>query len=116
MLKTMYYSTAVLFLASCSNEYVNRNIADDHIIKATKFVVVDKSGTSRAEFGLNDEGIPCMVIRDAKSDAGVGFGVDEKGSPSVELVDRKGLARVELGMLNAESPFILLRDHNPGTW
>lgn len=78
-------------------------------IRARKFVLVDDSGTIRAELGILPDGQTRLIIRDEAKGTEAWFGTDETGMPVLTFGSKTGEPLMELGVLDGRSPVFIMR-------
>lgn len=70
----------------------------------------DQQQQSRLELGLDEQGRPGMIWRDAKGRIRAGISGDQQGTPRMNLLDANGISRCSVFLLPNGSPGLVLRD------
>jgi hypothetical protein len=80
------------------------------VVKASRFVVIDDEGRTRARLGMLPDGGASLWLLDDKENERVEVYVSREGDAGTVLKDAQGYERASLSLLSGETPAMVLTD------
>ena len=86
------------------------NASDLNVVRATRFEIVDNSGTPVAFWGPTDTKELVLAFRDQSKNQVAAFGIHSNGSPFLDLSGADGKSRVRVQLEENQKPQLAMSD------